>query len=402
MFPTTHILQVWESELWVGTVTADHLRGSDTQQIGLHRVDVFGTSTQDCSYDTSGPYGQSTGPEDVRLFQSGSDVYGLFWAHPQRPSSNLRHTQRRMRMLDEAVEKEGDYTHATMQHHQHRSLQDKDQDCQGQIIQPFLSRIEVKGSSPQFTTPVPLSLPTSTATAGRVGGKPKREDQKRMAPVEKNWMPFAMPMPQGTHQLLMTWHLYPTHDVLEVDPSTGVSQFKHTSTSTHVLDPLIRLYDRNPRRSKNNENKNGNANSDAEADADADADEDAKANADTIGTFGGAPPVAVYAETNTNTADTKSKPPSYFLGVVHFTRKVEGRLLGTKPNGEEKREQLGRCVRSFVHMVSFFVALRVVPMYLVLASVIRHYNMNWVSTILCGWYCPVLTCQHLCCCGWES
>lgn len=279
---------MWKSELWIGIVDAHRLSGfyssTESVHIGLSQIEVF-TDTKDCTYDTSGRHGESTGPEDVRLFRLDRRVFAIFWAHPQV----------------EAIS----------------AGMDPQSDCGAQIIQPFISHISVHDHNSSdsvsneirhaivsdtpvqfhFQKPVPLALSSS---------KKNGNMQNTMGEIEKNWLPFAY-----SGNLFASWHFYPSHEVVKIDPETGLCTLTHTSSSQKVFAPLLRLYDRAPRRRRREfaimhpELANGNwPNLVAESENDKDRD--------SLNIFGGAPPIEVFEGRNIAS-------PSYFLGVVHVT-----------------------------------------------------------------------------------
>lgn len=249
--------KVWRSELWVGAVSAAQLGGAGARggTIDLDFVDVHDGLTKGCEYNTKGSFGESSGPEDVRVFRFRREVYAIFWDHPQLP-----------------VEQEGNTT------------------CGTQIIQPFLSRVQVRsvavsdGSGGEFKEkrfmfqrPVPLAVVPSA----------RERISYQMDTVEKNWLPFI----QG-NTMFATWHVYPQHDVLQINTATGQCKLAHASSSVSVFEPLLRLYARVPR--------NRNVES-SHVDIE-----------DSVSIYGGAAPIEVFEGRDLTR-------PAYYLAVVHAT-----------------------------------------------------------------------------------
>lgn len=155
-----------------------------------------------CRYNLSASHGESTGPEDMRLFRFRRELLAIFWAHPQVNASLLLQLQQQ--------QDNDDNISALL-------------DCGSSIVQPFLSKVSVRGGHhatesgidddpslprlrlglPQasahrdrgssqsrggprfeFSAPVPLKLVS-------FGASHRRGVPQMMQSVEKNWLPFA-------------------------------------------------------------------------------------------------------------------------------------------------------------------------------------------------------------------
>ena len=275
-----------------------------------------------CRYNLSASHGESTGPEDMRLFRFRRELLAIFWAHPQVNGSLFQQDNVDSTLLD----------------------------CGPHIVQPFLSKVKVRGHTteigvddpslprlrlglPQvsahqdrrashapkfeFSAPVPLTLVSR-------GASHRRGVPQMMQSVEKNWLPFAhgdtlyvhaicsifrglMTIVQAIHiccsnltflfsicvhvvhcRRFATWHVYPFHDVVRVNVDTGECRFAHSSSSENVFEDLLRLYRRAPR-----------------SNADFSVEDD-------IHFYGGAPAVEVFEGRDI-------ARPAYYLGIVHAT-----------------------------------------------------------------------------------